>query len=350
MNQTWLEFLHTQNAHIHNSSISDFGDPAQELGAIDDGMVIADLGHYGLVEIAGEDAADFMQNQFTNDAREVTDSTSQLSNYCSPKGRILASFRLFKWKQCYYLRMPQDTIPATIKRLRMFVLRSKVTINDVSESFSCLGVAGKGCAEQLKAAGMDTLPSSVNEVHASENLLVIRLPGTTERYEIHGSTDVLIELWTKLKNQPLTPVAIGPWRLYDIRAAIPDVEAVNVEAFIPQMLNMQAIDGVSFTKGCYPGQEIVARTQYLGKVKRHMYMGRAEKSDITAGDEVIASGSTDSQRNGIIISAQTNAHGETEFLAVIPATDADSSILHLKSDTGPVVKLEPLPYTLERSK
>lgn len=343
MNEQWLEFLKSRQANLAGAGVSDFGDPSAERQATVQGAILTDLGHLGLIRVSGEDAAGFLQNQLSNDVRRVDAGHSQLNSYCSPKGRMFTVFRLFAWHGDYYLRMPAGLLEPVIKRLRMFVLRSKVTLEDVSGDLQRIGIAGPGGGAML-AECCEQAPSTVDEAVETGEIKILRVPGN-ERFEIYGRVEALQPLWRRLETT-LTPAGLDAWPLLDILNGVPNVYPETSEHFIPQMANLQIIDGVSFKKGCYPGQEVVARMQYLGKLKRSMYRLQSESNDIPApGTEVVSIADGKPHEAGEIVDARALPGGGYTALAVLQ-TGSIEQTLELKDRPGSAIHLADLPYAL----
>ena len=339
MNSQWKRFI---EAH---SGVIDAGDQVRFPAAPREAdCALMDLSHLGLVRVTGADAESFLQGQLTNDVREVSASHTQLAGHCSPKGRMLASFRVLRLDDTFYLQLPRVALPAALKRLRMFVLRAKVTVEDASDALVHIGLAG-ACAPGLLAERVPDLPEADDAMARAGELTVIRVPGPSPRFEVLGPVDAIEPLWDTLTTKA-TPMDGTFWALLDIRAGIPTVYPETADAFVPQMTNMQLIDGVSFTKGCYTGQEVVARMQYLGKLKRRMY--RAEVESVTAprpGDELHAPGSTSEQASGRVVDARPSGDGRYELLAVVEVEAAEAGEVRLGAD-GPLLTFKALPYGL----
>jgi folate-binding protein YgfZ len=344
MNSNWKQFLETEGAVFDTTGVSHFGTDSG-IPALDT-TLLCDLSHYGLISAMGEEAESFLQNQFCNDVREVNPEQSQLNAYCSPKGRALACFRLFQREDTYYLRLPVEVLDGTLNRLRMFVLMSKVTLDDASGQWAGLGFAGPEAEAQL-AAVAGQVPAEVNGVNHSDAFTILRVPGPMPRFEVYGEVAAVQELWSKLK-QHATPAGYHAWHLQEIAAGLPEVFEATKEAFVPQMLNLQAVDGLSFKKGCYPGQEIVARMQYLGKLKRRMYKAHVETDACPApGDALFAEGSESGQGVGKVVQAEAMPGGGIELLAVIEISSAEERSLRLGDAEGPLLELKELPYVFE---
>jgi tRNA-modifying protein YgfZ len=344
MNPQWQTFLEQHGARIVDAAVTDFGDPSGELHSVEDNRVLCDLSHYALLDIQGEDAAGFMQGQFCNDVREVTDERSQLSGHCTPKGRLLASFRLFRHTGHYYLRLPAALRDTLGKRLRMYVLRAKVSIAAAPESWTGFGYAGPGADQALHAA-LGAAPAQTDAVIAANGAIVLRVPGPQPRFEIYGDTAVLQELWNALANGA-RHVGAGVWSLLDIRSGLATLLPQTTEAFVPQMVNLQQVGGVSFTKGCYPGQEVVARMQYLGKLKRRMYRAHiATDSAPQPGESLYTAHVETGQDAGMIVDAQAAPQGGYEVLAVVQCADVELGDVRLEGPQGAVLNFLDLPYS-----
>ena len=346
MNNEWENFLLNINAVIENSTVKNFGLSIDEEQAAYSNLVLADLGHYALIEASGDDVVEFLQGQLTNDIKLVTENMGQLSAYCNPKGRILANFRIFKRQDSYFLRMRSDISEATLKRLRMFVMRSKVELINRSDELSRMGIAGLNATNEL-AALFNKLPQNTDESSTENEITIIKLAGTLPRYEVHGTVEKVKELWEKLQKNAVT-IGENSWNLLTIRAAIPEIVSETVEAFVPQMVNLQAINSLSFTKGCYPGQEVVARMHYLGKLKRRLYIGSTESDSLPISGESIMTSDENEQKIGQIVTASWSKDKNVEFLAVLQIEKAEKEVLHIGSNTGPLVQLIDLPYSLEK--
>lgn len=340
----WLSFLEAQGAHIEDGRVRDFGQGTEETGAVDHNDIIADRSHLALLRISGEDAQTFLQGQLTNDIRKVDESHSQLSAYCTPKGRMLASFRIFQRDGAYWLRLPAALAEATQKRLQMFILMSKVSLERADEQLVGIGLAGKGIEEKL-ARELGSLPTETDTVSQSGEYTVLRVAGSPSRFEVYGPVEAMQRLWTALTGS-LTPVGDDAWARLDILAGLPTIYPQTTEAFVPQMANLQLVNGVSFHKGCYTGQEIVARMQYLGKNKRRMYLAHCDCEQPPApGTELFTTDSDSGQGTGKVVDARPAPGGGCDLLAVIQISVAESGqALQLEDAEGPVLQLRELPY------
>jgi folate-binding protein YgfZ len=319
MNPLWQEALGTAGARFDATNALDFGDAAGELIAARDSTVLAPLTHLGSIRAGGEEAKSFLHNQLTSDVNHLPGEGVQHAAWCSAKGRMLASFIVRRDGDDYILQLAADLVPAIAKRLQMFVLRAKVTIADVTENTVLLGLAGPEAAAALSHARLP-LPEVMKSATFADGQ-VVRIE--ENRFHIAVSVGAAAKLWLALAEKA-RPVGVFAWQWLDIRAALPLVSEATREQFVPQMANFERIGGVSFHKGCYPGQEIVARTQYLGKVKRHLYRLACAEA-MAAGDELFSVAAPD-QACGMVVTATASPAGGYEALAVLMESAADAGV------------------------
>jgi folate-binding protein YgfZ len=346
MKPEWKTFLTDAGAEFSADRVMHFGNPTREQEVTLSGLVFTDLEYLGVIAVHGQDAGTFLQSQFTNDTTTVSEQSSQLNAYCTPKGRILGLMRIFRRGDTWYLRLPADTLEAVIQRLRMFVMRADVTFEDVSENFLRIGVCGETASEELAAAAAE-VPAEADQVTHKGNLSIVRVPGTQPRFEVYASSlDAARTLWDTL-NVNGAPVGESAWRLLEIQAGLPSIFAATAELFVPQMTNLQVIKGVSFKKGCYPGQEIVARMQYLGTLKRRMYLGHIATDEIASPGDSLFPATNNEQPVGRIVDAQPHPDGGQSALAVLQIASADTNDVYLAAADGPAFTLQPLPYSFE---
>jgi len=346
MNSEWKSYLESQGANFDNHSdlVTHFDtmnvDPEQQ-------TIIADLSHLGAIRVNGDDAMTFLQGQTTNDISKLDSTTGHLNGYCSPKGRLLASFYIIMRNDAYYIIIERALLPAVLKRLKMFVLMSKVELEDVSDQFVLMGINGTEADTALTRLS-SSIPETDYAVSHDGAYSILNLPGQ-QRYLLLSDTDNASSMWDTLSKNA-SCVGYQNWKLTDIRAAVPTIYEETVEAFVPQMLNMQALQGVSFKKGCYTGQEIIARMQYLGTLKRRMYRGIVDTSEaILPGTPIFSASSSSGQGAGKIVDAQPSPNGGYEFLAVIEIASAEAGALSLGSENGASITLNELPYSLEQA-
>lgn len=311
MNANWQEYLGARGARINEGMISDFGNPEAELAAARDATIISPLSHLGLIECAGDDAASFLHNQLTSDVTHLEAESAQYSSWCSPKGRMLVSFILFRRNAAYLALLSADLQEFIQKRLQMYVLRSKVKISNRSIDHEFIGVSGPQAATTLQNAELP-VPAAAMATAAFADGSVVRLDDT--RYIVVIASEAAASAWQRI-SAGAVPVGTPAWQWLDVEAGIPRIAEATKEAFVPQMANLDRIGGVSFHKGCYPGQEVVARTQYLGKVKRHLYRTHAE-GILTAGLPIYHVEAPE-QPCGLVANAAPAPGGGYDALAVI---------------------------------
>jgi hypothetical protein len=343
MVSNWQDFLTRQGARMAEGRVLDFGEPAVELAAAQGGTVMADLSQLGLLAFSGEDTAEFLQNQFTNDVRGLSADGAAWNGYCSAKGRMLANFLMWKSGAETCLQMSGDIREAVLKRLRMFVLRSKVSGRDATDESVRLVLAGPQAATALADAGL-AMPDGLMKTKASEQGLTVRIGA--DKFVLSVAPDKAPAVWAALAKYA-TPVGTAVWDWLRLTNGIPMITARTQEEFVPQMVNWEVLGGVSFQKGCYPGQEIVARTQYLGKLKRRMYLAHVDGSDAPAAGDNLYTPDMEGQASGMVVNAAPAPGGGFDLLAVAQIESvAANQPIHWKSADGPVLALKAQPYAL----
>ncbi|MDR3418167.1 MAG: hypothetical protein P4L83_18495 [Nevskia sp.] len=310
-----------------------FGGIEEEAAAALSGTTVTPLLQLGAIRAAGAEADTFLQNQLSNDLRQLVPAHVQLATYNSPKGRVLDLFALRRDGDAIVLEARRDTLPATLKRLRMFVLRAKVTLEEAA-GYCALGLAGPQAAELLAGAGLP-VPAQDWDCAAAGDLAVIRRPGTVERYTVHAGAERLRTLWPALAQQAV-PVGTAAWRLLDILAGLPSIRPATADHFVAQMLNLDRLGAISFSKGCYPGQEIVARMHYLGNLKRRMFRAHTAAAGVVPGSQLYAAGG-DGQAVGEVVDAAPCTEG-TALLAVLQLGQS-GAILRLGNPEGAMLEL-----------
>ncbi|HMJ50177.1 MAG TPA: folate-binding protein [Burkholderiales bacterium] len=342
MNAGWQDYLQRAGAIIENRVVCDFGNPQAELRAVQTGTVLCDLSQFGLLYFSGEDSRAYLNSQLSGDVQKLSAGTAQYSSYCTSKGRVLASLLIWQTAEGYFAQLHADLCEDIRNRLARFVLRSKVKINDASGTHVCLGVAGKN-AESLANECFGSVPESTLEVAHDQSATLIRI--ASDRFQVICPAQQAPGLWERLSEYAI-PTGSECWDWLNIRSGIAVITPAMQEQFVPQMLNMDIIGAVSFSKGCYPGQEIVARTQHLGTLKRRMYLGNI-LSEIPPepGDELFSE-IVQVQASGMIVNAAASPDGGYDVLAVIQIDAARGSVLRWQSPGGPVLRLLPLPYSV----
>ena len=336
MNPDWQEFLGAQGARIVDGMVSDFGDLGAELVSAREATIISPLTHLGLIECSGDDARTFLQNQLTSDVSHLEPGSAQHSSWCSPKGRMLANFVLYRRDAAYLALLSTDLREFIQKRLQIYVLRSSVKISNRSADHELIGLSGPQADAALRSAGLP-IPAAAMQTASISNATVLRLDNT--RYILVIASEAAASVWNTLSTHAKA-AGTEAWQWLDIQAGLPLITGATKEAFVPQMANLDKIGGVSFHKGCYPGQEVVARTQYLGKVKRHLYRFHAS-SPIVPGMQVSTAESPE-HACGMVANASPAPGGGYEGLAIVLEDTIASSELRVGLRDGQSIPLKNL--------
>lgn len=342
MNADWQDFLNSCGARITDGVVRDFGDAAAERAAAETGDILCDLSQFGLLRVSGEDAQTFLQNLLSNDIRETDNGRAQLSSFNNAKGRMLASMLVWQEDGEYLLQVPHGLCEPLRKKLSMYVLRSKVKIADAGSEKVYLGLSGERALAALRAQYPDMPDSALGVTRSGVATLLRR---DARRMQLVTDAAHAPLLWQTLSSGA-TPAGSPCWDWLDICAGIPFVLPQTQEAFVPQMLNFELIGGINFKKGCYPGQEVVARMHYLGKPKRRMYLARAMTDAAPLPGDKLFSAADPGQPCGEVVNAAQAAHGGYELLAVVQTEVAGAFPVHLGALTGTRLEFEPLPYPL----
>lgn len=307
-----------------------------------DAPALVALPELGVIAASGGDAISFLQTQLTNDVAQLTAGEMQLNGYCTAKGRLIATFHQWRDGDDVLLRLPREVLPAALKRLSMFVLRARAKLTDASDAWSTFGLLGRGAAALAQGAGV-ALPEAPWRGIVVDGVRVDRVPGADEhdeRFLLTLRAGSALPPWCA--GLPRLPASVWWWS--EIEAGVPTVFAATQEKFVPQMINYEVVGGVSFRKGCYPGQEVVARSQYLGKLKRRMQRASVAVDGVAAAADVFHSDAE--QPVGTVVMAAPSPHGGTELLFEVPIDRLRAGSLHLASPVGPALALRGLPYTL----
>ncbi|MBL7001080.1 MAG: folate-binding protein YgfZ [Gammaproteobacteria bacterium] len=326
--QIWTEFLATQ-----------------QISALRDNNTLCALDATGLLYVGGEDASDFLQNQLSNDIRKISPEQAQLSTFSNAKGRMLGIMRVIQIEGGYLLVLPRSILPAIQQELQKFIIRSRVVLADITDSFACFALN----TDNAQTVAEEIFPDELNQVHQSDSLISLRLPGPAQQFRylmLINDAQEAIDCWKKLA----TSLAINDarsWRLQEILAGIPTLYPETAGAFVLQMSNLQIIDGVSFKKGCFPGQEVVARMQYLGKLKRRMFLAETACTDCpAAGDELSSRSAVNPDGSGKIVDAVELEPGRCILLFIAQIEKTEAGELVLVKQPSCSLSLLPLPYAI----
>lgn len=291
------------------------------------------LPHLALVRVSGADARSFLDAQLTRNV--PAPGTASLAGYCSPKGRLLAILVVWSSDDAIHLVTSRDVVDALVRRLRMYVLRAKAVVEDVTATHALLGSFAE-----------DAVPAAPWDVVADGSRFAIRVPNAHDvRRVLHVSPHVREAM---SENGEAERAAGERWRWSDIVAGVPSIVAATQDRFVPQMVNLEALGGVDFKKGCFPGQEIVARSQYLGKLKRRTAIATldidANAEPPAPGTDVWIEGSSDPQ--GTVVDAARGPDGRVAMLVELPIVALAATSVRPGSPDGPRATLAPVPYPL----
>ena len=294
---------------------------------------VSALPDLGVIRVVGEDAATFLHGQLTQDFLQLGPLEARLAAFCSAKGRMQASFIGFRRAPDDILLVcSRDLLAPTLKRLSMIVLRAKARLTDASADFSLFGLAGDAA---------ENVANLIRHTWAKGDL------GSANVVALYPADGQPRALWVSPVGEPGpagAPLAAALWQWSEVRSGIVTLTSPLIDAFVPQMLNYESIGGVSFKKGCYPGQEVVARSQFRGTLKRRAYLVHCAVSP-AVGQEVFHSADP-SQPCGLVAQAAPAPSGGFDALASLQISATESGILHLGAPGGPALQLQPLPYPL----
>jgi folate-binding protein YgfZ len=303
----------------------------------------SELSSAGLMSFGGTDAVAFLHAQLTSDVAGLPSLRTQYSAYCSPKGRVLGVFLLWRSEDDVLLQLPESLREALQAKLSRYVLRAQVKIAAETNTYRIFGAWGPAIRDGIaKIAG--TVPAEVSEFVFVRGIRVARLE--EDRFIVVSPASEEARVRSALAGCA-SEEAESAWSLREVLAGVPIVTRETQDEFVPQMLNLDLIGGVSYTKGCYPGQEIVARTRYLGRLKQRTY-----RIHVAAGvppqpaDKLYSAAFGPGQASGAVLYAAPAPEGGYEALAVVQTSAAQPGELKWKSLDGPAVELKPLPYSV----
>lgn len=295
----------------------------------------------GVLAVSGSEAATFLHSQFSSDITALHPGNAVLTSYSDARGRVLATPYVLAETGQFLLLLPSERLGPIQQQLTKFKLRADVRIDDRSADYPCLGIAGPAAASALEGT-LGALPAEPWETLAlPAGGTLVRMPGARPRWLACAPAEALTTLWNVLEGRVVTADS-DAWQLLDIEAGVPEVFDATAEHFVAQMLNLDRLGAIDFHKGCYPGQEVVARTHYLGRIKRRMHVLRSESGKAPApGDTVYGDG----QSAGEVVTAALHPDGGSLALAVLRLGSADAT-LTLGDPAGPSATVSPPPYGL----
>jgi folate-binding protein YgfZ len=296
----------------------------------------------GLISVSGPDAATFLHTQLTSDVTGIQGERVQYSGYCSPKGRLLATLLLWRTADEILLELPGVSADSIRARLAKYVLRSRVTLGDAAQRFRLYGIAGPQ-AQSIAATLTGVAPAEAHHIVSRDAYALACL--SSRRYLLLSSAAGAQALEGTIGAPRLDP---GEWAHMDVEDGVPWITPDTEDRFVPQMVNLDLLGGLSFDKGCYPGQEIVARMHYLGRLKQRMYRVKVAAGADTprAGDPLFSVRFGPKQACGTLVNVVPASDGAHEALAVIQMESAREGGVHWKDPAGPIVEFLTLPYTL----
>lgn len=275
------------------------------------------LNHLASISVSGDDALQFLQGQLTCNVKELTEAKASIAAFCNPKGRVISTLLIVKTASGFCLILPRSLLDKVLKKLQMYVLRAKVKLADESDTLILTGLSGN------KAFGELTLPVEDFACSRAGDQILIKLPSTQARFLLitNANTDI---------KQLLAEFALGnetEWRYLDICSGLPWFELEQSEKHIPQMINIEQLGGISYNKGCYTGQEIIARTHYLGKAKRQLFLAECNRM-LQADCDLSVKNAETGENVGEILGLQAFANN-TRMLVVLQIVDGDGKNLIL---------------------
>lgn len=304
----------------------------------------SELSSAGLISCRGADAVAFLHAQLTSDVAGLPPFRTQYSAYCSPKGRVLATFLLWRGEDEVLLQLPESLREPLQAKLSRYVLRAQVKIAAETSKYRIFGAWGPSTRDGIvKIAG--TVPAEVSDFVFAHGIHVARLEG--DRFIIVSPVSQAAVVRSTLEGCASEKPEVA-WWLLEVRAGVPIVTSETQDEFVPQMLNLDLIGGVSYTKGCYPGQEVVARTRYLGRLKQRTYRVHLPVDiEPEPGDKLYSAAFGPNQASGALLFAAPAPEGGYEGLAVVQTSAAQPGELKWKSPDGPAVELKSLPYSVD---
>jgi tRNA-modifying protein YgfZ len=325
MNKNWKTFLLSQQTSVSDKAKIAFADVANS-GV----KSIYSLTQLAILSVTGKDAAKLLQGQITCNVNDVNEEKSSLAAMCNPKGRAIATFLLVKKADAFLLVLPVELLETVRKRLQMYALRSDVKITDNSDEFCLLGL----CTPEKPVQPFVT--------ETQQDIIFVTFPALARRNILITNADNAIRFCSeKVDSQGFHTASSDEWRYLDIVSGIPWVTTATSEEFIPQMLNLDKLGGISFNKGCYTGQEIVARTHYLGKAKREMFLAECQTSTPPEPNSSIVNRNSEGlEAVGKVLLAQQGQQN-CKMLVILQITEPAYDNLGLQDDKQAQLKLLP---------
>jgi len=332
MHETWQAFLEQEGATIQDNGVIDFTLSDINLSKT---AIAAPLSGFAMLAVGGNDRHAFLHGQFINDLNLIEEPAAQITAWCNAKGQLITNFLIINTGIAYLLIFKEDLKVFVQKRLGMFVMRSDVTIKDISDSSPLVGLVNCNDIAPLN----QNFPTNTGAVNAADGLIFICHPDGSGRQLITGSIEALKKNVSNFKSS-LIMTGSHIWDLLDIRAGLPWISSLTQEQYLPQMLNLDALKGLSYQKGCYPGQEVIARLHYRGEVKKRVCLIQSEMP-LSIGEQLISESSN--SKVGTIINSATHPDGLCYALAVVALDKLNDKLIIENQE----IKIIELPYAIE---
>ncbi|WP_305907727.1 folate-binding protein [Methylomarinum sp. Ch1-1] len=330
MNSDWIAFLQSKGARLTDDRHIEFSPSTPN--TIEERLY--PVTHLTTFKVSGDDASTFLQGQLTCNINDLTDDQAGFAAYCNAKGRVISNLLICRQHDAFIVILPTSLLDKVINKLRMYILRAKVTLTREAENLCLLGLNSKH-----PSVANITLPVNNYQVTKGDPH-IIKLPSPSPRYLILADLDHAKRFWSQtVDSQILQKGDSNLWSYQDLSAGIPWFDESVSEQYIPQMLNVDKLGGISFNKGCYTGQEIVARTHYLGKAKRELYLAECSNAEIIDRDTTIIDGDNGESSAKIVAFC---CLGQTcRLLLVMPTSDSDQKTLVLNNSSQDKITLIP---------
>ena len=337
MSTAWKAFLNTQGGKFDADHLLGFSDSNND--AVDN--FITDLSHLALIEVSGEDAVDFLNGQFTTNIKQLAKNHLQFSAWCNPKGQVKTTFFIYRHETGFNILLPNELHDLFLKQLQMYIMRSNVKLIDKSDELVRVGIQTND--KTLLSELIGFAPVREGDITIKNDLHFLHTfssANTSQRYIFIGSVEKLTNIWNQFSPHGTTG-GTAVWELMDIQAGYPWLSQLTTEKFLPQMLNLNLIDGLNYQKGCYPGQEIIARLHFRGQLKRRLYLATCSlDAQVEITDQIYTNDHENSI--GIIINVQT--YKDKYYLLAVIEIEMVENNVSFRVSNGATLEILSLPY------
>jgi folate-binding protein YgfZ len=337
----WKSFLLSSGARFEGEIVRDFGDPDREAESVTSGNLLTDLSYLAVIKISGVDAAEFLNGQFTSDLSRLNDGGVQASAWCNPRGQVIVNMIIVRTGGEFFLLVPREMKDKFISRLRMYVLRAKVMVEDCSDAMPCVGYI-HGNNDRYSGIEIERRNPMRERAIQDNGLVMLHIPVNWNRMIMFGPPAVLRAAWLKLA-QLYTSSGSHYWQLYDVLDGQPWILNATTETFLPQLLNLDKLQGLSFDKGCFPGQEVIARLHHRGQYKQRLYTVKLDNgAAVITGTRLY--NEDQPQGVGTVVNSAVNPLDGQYALVVMNVDYGDPEHLRLADNPARVVQISPPPY------